>query len=119
MNYDWLDGYLLEKPGAEKEHQPEWQATKYMLRGKMFVMIGGDKQEKPIATFKLEPAHGELLRQQYKEVVPGYYMNKTHWNSLYLEGSVPDDVVMGMADEAYRLVLASLPKKVQREILPE
>ncbi len=118
--YDWLDAYMLEKPGAEKDFKEEWNATRYMIRGKMFAMRGGDKYGKPIITFKLEPEFGHLLRQQYEgDIVPGYYMNKEHWNSMYLEGAVPDEVARDMADRSHSLILASLSKKLQREILGE
>lgn len=117
INYPWLDEYLLAKPGATKLYKEEWQATLYQLGGKMFAMLGGDKEGKPIVSLKLEPAHGDMLRQQFSEIIPGYYLNKLHWNSLYLAGAVPEEIVRGMADESYRLILQSLSQKKQREIL--
>lgn len=116
MNYPWIDAYCLAKKGAEKDYQADWQATRYMIRGKMFAMSGGDKHGKPIITVKLEPLFGQLLRGQYTDIIPGYYMNKEHWSSLYLEGSVPDNVLKEMLDQAYSLVLHSLSKKLQNEI---
>jgi len=116
MAYEWLDKFCLAQPGVTKDYQPDWAATRYHVGGKMFAMRGGDKDGKPIFTLKLDPLRGDLLRQQYAHIVPGYYMNKMHWNSLYLEGDVPDDVVEGMIREAYQLVLRSLSKKVQLEI---
>lgn len=65
----------------------------------------------------LEPSMGEILRQQHKDIIPGYYMNKEHWNSVYLEGVVPDDVLRDMIDRSHQLIFASLPKKMQKEIL--
>ncbi|MCL2579863.1 MAG: MmcQ/YjbR family DNA-binding protein [Oscillospiraceae bacterium] len=117
MMYEWLAEYCLGQAGATTDYQPEWQATRYHVGGKMFAMCCGDKEGKPILTLKLEPALGEMLRGQYTQIVPGYYMNKTHWNSLYLEGDVPDDVVRSMIKEAHALVFGSLPKKTQKEIL--
>lgn len=119
MNYQWLDEYLLAKPGVQKDYKAEWEATRYLLAGKMLAMVGGDKYGKPIITLKLEPAHGELLRNEYADIVPGYYMNKMHWNSVYVEGTVPDDVVRDMADCSYRLVLQTLSAKARREITGE
>ncbi|WP_424244042.1 putative DNA-binding protein (MmcQ/YjbR family) [Elusimicrobium posterum] len=116
MKYKWLEKYLLSKKGAVKEFHKDFGVDRFLVGGKMFVMWGGDKNEKPIATFKLDPAHGELLREKFKDIVPGYYMNKLHWNSLYLEGNVPDDTVKEMADESYRIILESLPKAKQKEI---
>lgn len=116
MKYDWMDSWCLSKPGAEKDFKVEWNATRYMIRGKMFAMHGGDAAGLPILSLKLEPPVGEMLREQYPDIIPGYYMNKLHWNSVYLEGLVPDEVLRGMIDQSYRLVLAGLSKKAQREI---
>ena len=118
MKYAWLDEYCLAKKGAEKEYKLEWDATRFMIMGKMFALLGGDKEGKPIITVKLNPMHSELLRNQYnKEIIPGYYMNKEHWSSLYLEGDVPDEVLRNMLDEAYSLIFESLSKKLQKQIL--
>jgi len=119
MKYAWLDKYCLSKKGVEKDYKLEWDATRYMIKDKMFVLQGTDKVGKPIVTVKLEPEYGEFLRQQFKDIIPGYYMNKEHWNSLYLEGDVPDDIVKDMLDKSYGLILASLSKKLQKEILED
>ena len=119
MKYTWLDEYCRSKKGVVKEFKIEWNATRYMIMDKMFVLQGGDKEGKPLITVKLEPAFGEFLRQQYKDIIPGYYMNKIHWNSLYVEGDVPDDIVRDMLDKSYNLVLASLSKKHQLEVLED
>lgn len=117
MKYEWLDEYCLAKKSVEKDYKLEWNATRYMIRGKIFAMQGGDKVGKPIITVKLEPLFGELLREQYKDIVPGYYMNKVHWNSLYLEGDVPDTVLRDMLDKSYDILLASFSKKARKEIM--
>lgn len=117
MNYEWLDDYCLSKKGVEKDYKLEWEATRYMIKGKMFLMQGGDKEGKPIITVKLEPMHGVLLRNEYNDIIPGYYMNKEHWNSVYIEGNVPDNIVRDMIDESYQLIFGSLSKKIQSEIL--
>lgn len=116
MKYEWLDDYCLSKPAVEKDYKPEWEATRYMVAGKMFAMQGGDKAGTPIFTVKLEPAFGVAMRQQYEHITPGYYMNKEHWNSLYLHGDVPDDVVREMVDQSHRLIVASLPKKTRQTL---
>lgn len=116
MKYDWLDGYCLTKAGTDKDFKTEWEVTRYMLRGKMYAMVGGNKEGQPIITLKLEPERGMALREAYADIVPGYYMNKVHWNSVSLLGSVPDEVLKSMIDESYRLLLASFSKKTQKEI---
>ncbi|MFP4697408.1 MAG: MmcQ/YjbR family DNA-binding protein [Eubacteriales bacterium] len=117
MRYQWIDEYCLEKKGVVKDYKIEWKATRYMINDKMFAMQCNDKEGKPIITVKLEPMFGEMLRSKYKDIVPGYYMNKKHWNSLYLEGNVPDEVLEDMLDKSYEIILKSLSKKAQKEIM--
>jgi len=119
MKYEWVDDYCLAKKGVEKDYKVEWSMTRYMIHGKMFLSLGGDKYGKPIYTVKLEPEHGILLREQFPEIVPGYYSNKMHWNSVYVDGNVSDEMMREMVDEAYSIVFAALPKKVQAEIEAE
>ena len=68
-------------------------------------------------TLKLDPAEGEFLRQQYEDIIPGYYMNKVHWNSVKAEGAVPDELLKDMLEKSYRLVLRGFSKKKQKELL--
>ena len=118
MKYEWFEEYCTSKKGAYKEYKAEWEVDRYMIRDKMFIMHGGDKEGKEIITVKLEPMHGQLLREQYKgDIVPGYYMNKEHWNSVYVDGDVPDDVLRDMVDKSYALILGAFSKKAQKEIL--
>lgn len=114
----WIDGYCTDKKGAEKIWQAEWESMKYLIGGKMFAFMGDHKSGDPIITMKLPPEEGAVLRSTYPEaIIPGYYMNKIHWNSLYLEKDVPEAVIKKMLDSAYETVLTSLSKKAQKEIL--
>jgi len=116
MKYPWLEKYLLDKPGAVKEYHEAFGVDRYLVGGKMFAMWGSDRDGRPIISLKLDPGRGDDLRQRYPDIVPGYYMNKLHWNSLHLEGRAPDDLVRSMADESYDIIFASLPKKKRAEI---
>jgi predicted DNA-binding protein (MmcQ/YjbR family) len=116
VKYEWIDGYLLSKKGVEKDFKEEWGCFRYRIFDKMFAYVGGDKYGKPIITMKIEPLYGDFLKKQYKDIVPGYYANKTHWVSLYLEGNVDDETVRQMLDNSYKTLIASLPKKYQREL---
>lgn len=119
-NYQWLDEYLLKQPATVKEFQPSWQAYKYLLRSKMYAYIGiNDQNGRPIITLKLEPLYSDMLRCKYDDIVPGYYMNKLYWSSVYLDGDVPQEVLADMIRASYKEVLSSLSKKAQREILGE
>ena len=98
--YDWLDAYLLDKPGARKDYKAEWQWFRYLVAGKMFAALCRPGPEHP-------------------DVIPGFYSDKRHWNSVYLDGAVPDQALRGMCDLSYRLVFEKLTGKAQREILGE
>ncbi len=117
MKYAWLDEYCFSKKGTIKDYKVEWNATRYLIGGKMFALQGGDKHHKAIITLKCDPLFTRSLREQYQYIVAGYYMNKEHWNSLYLDGDVPDEIVKQMIDMSYELVLLKLSKKSQKEIV--
>lgn len=116
MEYNWVDTAALSLKGATKDYKQEWEATRYLLAGKMFGMLGTNKNGRPILTVKLPPADGLVLRQKWQDIIPGYYMNKDHWNSVYLNGEVPQALVVQMLQTSYRLLLTSLPKRLQKEI---
>lgn len=69
------------------------------------------------STCKLDPAEGDFLRRQYEDIIPGYYMNKVHWNSVKADGNVPDALLQEMLEKSYRLVLGGFGKKKQRALL--
>ena len=118
MRYTWMDEYLLAKKGVTKDLQADWNWIRYQVGGKLFAALCLDDADKPVCiTLKLRPEEGEFWRGQYADVIPGYYMNKTHWNSIAPDGQVPDDILRDMLDQSYALVLAGLSKKAQREIL--
>ena len=118
MKYEWIDEYLLKKPGVTKDFQEEWNWIRYHIGGKMFAAICRDDDDKPYyITLKTDPLEGEFLRKEYEDIIPGYYMNKVHWNSVKADGNVPDDVVKDLLDRAYTVVFESLSKKKQKEIL--
>lgn len=118
MKYQWIDNYLLNKKGVTKDLKIEWNWIRYQIGGKMFAAICLNSDGEPhYITLKLNPAEGEFLRQQFDDIIPGYYMNKTHWNSINPDGEVPDDLLKEMLDKSYQLVLSSFSRKKQEEIL--
>lgn len=119
MKYPWIDEELLKKPGVTKDLKVEWNWIRYQIGGKMFAAIClEDVTGKPVyITLKLDPAEGEFFRKQYEDIIPGYYMNKVHWNSIKADGSVPDDLLREMLEKSYRLVLNGFSKKKQKELL--
>lgn len=118
MQYDWIDDYLMSKNGVTKDLKIEWNWIRYQIGGKLFAAICLDGDDKPYyITLKLNPIEGEFLREQYKDIIPGFYMNKQHWNSVNPDGIVPDELLKEMLDKSYQLVLSSFSKKKQNELL--
>lgn len=118
MRYEWIDEYLQSKAGVTKDFQEDWNWIRYQIGGKMFAAVCLDKNDEPYyITLKLEPSEGDFLRQQYEDIIPGYYMNKTHWNSVKPDGAVPDELLKDLLDKSYDLVLGGFSKKKQQEIL--
>lgn len=109
--YAWLNHYTLLFPGATSDYKQEWEATRYQVGGKLFMMVGEDNLGRPIITLKGNPESNLARRDAFDAIIPGYYMNKSHWNSVLIQGNVPDAVVKEMVDEAYTLVFSSLTKK--------
>lgn len=115
--YDWIKAYCLDKKGVESAYKAEWNMTLFRVGGRIFAELGSYKDGRALLTLKLEPAFSELLRAQYPEaIIPGYYCNKVHWSSLFLDGGVPDDVARAMMDNAYQTVFTALPRKVRAQI---
>ncbi len=120
MNYPWIDEYLLSKPSVTKDLQADWNWIRYQIGGKMFAAICLDSENKPYyITLKLDPAEGDFFRSQYEDILPGYYMNKLHWNSIKADGNVPGDLLKDMLDKSYHLVLKGFSRKKQQELLQE
>ncbi len=118
MKYDWIDNFLLSKKGVTKDFQAEWNWIRYKVDDKMFaaLCLNCDDNLKYI-TLKLNPVDGEFFRNSYEDIIPGYYMNKTHWNSIKADGNVSDDIVKELLDKSYNEILKKLTKKKRTEIL--
>lgn len=118
MNYDLIDNFLLSKKGVTKDFQAEWNWIRYKVDDKMFaaLCLNCDDNLKYI-TLKLNPVDGEFFRNSYEDIIPGYYMNKTHWNSIKANGNVSDDIVKELLDKSYKEILKKLTKKKRTEIL--
>lgn len=117
---DWIDRYLRSFPAVARDYKEEWGWLRYQVGEKMFAALCKDaKGEHDIITLKLEVLDGDFLRQQYEDIIPGHYMNKQHWNSIYLDGNVPEELIKELIEKSYKLVWNGLSKKKQKELLSE
>ena len=86
---------------------PEW--TVFRVGGKLFALSPLDREPLTVS-LKCEPDLAAQLRLTYPAVVPGYHLNKRHWNTVTLDGSLPDGMVGELIEDSYALVVASLPR---------
>lgn len=115
MNKEEAMKYCLSSPGAELTFPFDQVTEVFKVGGKMFALIANG--DDPVRlNLKCDPLLSPDLREQYPAIIPGYHMNKTHWNSLILDGTLDEDMIKGLIEHSYELVLSSLPKKVQSEI---
>ncbi|MDY7222531.1 MmcQ/YjbR family DNA-binding protein [Halalkalibacterium halodurans] len=106
------------KLGATETYVEDWSAFNYKIGGKMLAIIGTDGKKKPLISLKCDVGESEILRQQYEDIVPGYYLNKQHWNSIYYDNHrVPIELIEELIDHSYSLIWHSLPKKKRADIL--
>lgn len=82
----------------------------------MFALTGLDAAEFSV-NLKCDPDEALALREKYPAVIPGYHMSKVHWNTVYIDGSIPDRLILQMIDKSYALVVQSLPKKMRDLLL--
>lgn len=115
MELSELVAYLLSRRGAAEETPFGPEALVYKVMGKMFALVAWESEPLTV-TLKCEPGLALFLRDVYAAVKPGYHMNKTHWNTITLDGTVPQAELLGMIDDSYDLVVRSLTR-AQREAL--
>jgi predicted DNA-binding protein (MmcQ/YjbR family) len=95
-------------PETSEEFPFSDTAAVFKVGGKMFAIVGLDGPG--MISLKCDPGYATALREQYPAVTPGYHLNKRHWNTVNLDGTVPDEMLDEWIQDSYDLVLASLPR---------
>lgn len=115
MDYQRLHDHLLGLPGAVVDFPFDPVTLVFKVGGKMFALIFLD--EEPLRmNLKCDPARAQALRDCFAAITPGYHMNKRHWNTLVLDDSLSEELVLSLADDSYALVVKGLTKAVRRAI---
>ncbi len=109
MNIEEYRSYCLAKKGVTEEFPFDNETLVFKVTGKMFALTN-------VSTFasinlKCDPEKAVELRDQYPAVLPGYHMNKKHWNTILLDGSIPSKLLQNWIDESYIRVVNALPKR--------
>ena len=119
INVEDLRQYCLQKKGCS-ESFPFDEVTLVFkagtaLKNKIFALTSLERNPQTV-NLKCDPERAIELREHYEGIVPGYHMNKQHWNTVQLESDVPDQMLLELIDHSYDLIVASLPKKIQNEL---
>jgi predicted DNA-binding protein (MmcQ/YjbR family) len=116
MNLEQLEKTLINKNGATKEFPFGDDVMVFKVMNKMFALVS--LNDSPLnLNLKCDPNDAIAYREIYKSVNPGYHINKKHWNTVTLDGTIKNTVLLEMIDDSYNLVVSKLTKKQRQELL--
>ena len=115
MEQELLEKKLLSKAFSKKEFPFGVDVVVFKVKNKMFALYGFEDGVIRL-NLKCDPNDAIAYREIYKCVIPGYHMNKKHWNTIILDGSMKDEVLIEMINESYDLVVSKLTKKEKEEL---
>jgi predicted DNA-binding protein (MmcQ/YjbR family) len=109
MTTEELIAALLAFPEAQEDQPFGPGALVYKVRGKMFALVS--PSEPPRVSLKCNPVLATMLRDTYPGVTPGYHLNKQHWNTVVVDGNIPNAEIHEWMAHSYALVVKGLPKR--------
>lgn len=109
MDLQYLREYCLAKKAVTEELPFDESTLVFKVMGKMFLLTNIESFES--VNIKCDPELAVELREQYDAVIPGWHMNKKHWNTIIMDGSIPNKLFLEWVDLSYNLVVRGLPKK--------
>ncbi|WP_339738877.1 MmcQ/YjbR family DNA-binding protein [uncultured Sunxiuqinia sp.] len=114
MNIEELRTWCISKKGVSEDFPFDETTLVFKVMGKMFALT--DLEGDLSINLKCDPEKAVELRELYPSVMPGYHMNKRHWNTILLDGSVPDQLIRQWIDHSYAMVVEKLTKKQRNEL---
>jgi len=115
MNLEDLQLYCSSKKGVTEEFPFDEVTLVFKVLGKAFALTGLNAEETRV-NLKCDPDRAIELREEYSDIIPGYHMNKKHWNTVYLERELSHAFIMELIDHSYDMVVAKMPKKLRAEL---
>lgn len=117
MNIEDLRDYCLSKEYCTEDSPFGPEHLAFKLAGKVFLLVGLDQIDELRFNVKCDPEYAVELREKYEHtVIPGYHMNKKHWNTVYANRKLNDQEIYKLIDHSYALIWASLPKSVREKL---
>ena len=115
MTQSRLEEILLSKPCSNKEFPFGDDVAVFKVKNKMFALYGFESNTIRL-NLKCDPNDAIAYREIYECVIPGYHMNKKHWNTIILDGSMNEENLSLMIDDSYDLVVSNLTKREKEEL---
>lgn len=115
MNIETIRNYCLEKPSVEEGMPFGETVVVFKVVGKMFLLLPVDTEGVQF-NVKCDPEKAVELRANYSCVQPGFHMNKIHWNTIYVDGTVTDQLIFEWIDDSYNLIKAGIKIKVKKKV---
>jgi len=115
MNARELRDWCLDQAGAVEDFPFTPEHSVFKVHGKMFALSALEREPLEVSV-KCEPELAVELRNSYPAIRPGYHLNKRHWNTITLDGSLPDQLVRDLIEDSYDLVVSALPKRVKEKL---
>ena len=115
MDAAGLRGWCLQQGGATEDFPFTPEVSVFKVAGKMFALSMLARTPLEVSV-KCEPELAVQLRDSYAAIRPGYHLNKRHWNTITLDGSLSDQLVRDLIEDSYDLVVSALPKRVREEL---
>ncbi len=114
MNIEELRSHCLSKKGTTEEFPFDDVTLVFKVSGKMYALtnLDGDLS----INLKCDPERAIELREEYEAILPGWHMNKKHWNTVKIDGRLKPDFIKEMIDHSYDLVISKLTKKQKEEL---
>lgn len=110
MNIEEFREYCISKPGVTEEFPFNETTLVFKVMGKMFALTNLDGDWS--LALKCDPERAIELREQYPAIRPGYHMSKVHWNTVMMDGSLSQKLILELIDHSYQLVVDKLPKSI-------
>lgn len=111
MHLEQFRQYCLSLPATEETLPFDEDTLVFKVAGKMFALANMSVFES--INLKCDPEQAIELRERYAAVLPGYHMNKQHWNTVLIDGSIPNQLLLQWTKDSYDLVVQSLSKKIR------
>ncbi len=115
MDAGLLREHCLSFPGAEETFPFGPENSVFKVGGKVFALSRLSRRPLRVS-LKCEPPLAERLREAHAAVIPGYHLNKRHWNTVIIDGSLPDQLINDMVEDSYDLVVSKLSRVRQRAL---